>query len=77
MKWIDKIIKKYKYIYINFIDIYFLKKKKKKNNLGDNYTNFHENKVYKYTMQFLNQILLQRVSRNTNNWNKKNTTTVH
>lgn len=76
MKWIDKIIKKYKYIYINFIDIYFLKKKKK-NNLGDNYTNFHENKVYKYTMQFLNQILLQRVSRNTNNWNKKNTTTVH
>lgn len=74
MKWIDKKIKKYKYIYINFIDIYFLKKKKK-NNLGDNYTNFHENKVY--TMQFLNQILLQRVSRNTNNWNKKNTTTVH
>lgn len=76
MKWIDKIIKKYKYIYINFIDLIF-SEKKKKNNLGDNYTNFHENKVYKYTMQFLNQILLQRVSRNTNNWNKKNTTTVH
>lgn len=75
MKWIDKIIKKYKYIYINFIDLIF--SEKKKNNLGDNYTNFHENKVYKYTMQFLNQILLQRVSRNTNNWNKKNTTTVH
>lgn len=77
MKWIDKIIKKYKYIYINFIDIYFLEKKKKtiwetiiQIFMKIKFINIPCNFSIKYCYRGFQEIQITEI-------NKKNTTTVH